>query len=64
MTLEGHECHLGLDLASRTDLAAVALVFPSKDADTGRITYTVFARSYLNEAAVAEARRPSYTKSF
>src|SRR5829696_5059007 len=25
---EGQDCHLGLDLASRTDLAALALVFP------------------------------------
>jgi len=57
---EGQECHLGLDLASRTDLAAMALVFPSSDADSGRTTYAVFARCYLNEAAVAEARNPSY----
>jgi len=57
---EGQECHLGLDLASRTDLAAMALAFPSRDADSGRTTYAVFARCYLNEAAVAEARNPSY----
>jgi phage terminase large subunit-like protein len=57
---EGRECYLGLDLASRTDLAAMALVFPNRDTDTGRTTYAVFARCYLNEAAVAEARNPSY----
>jgi phage terminase large subunit-like protein len=57
---EGHECHLGLDLASRTDLAAMALVFPERDPDTGRSLYKVFARCYLNETAVAEARNPSY----
>ena len=28
--------------------------------ETGRTTYAVFARCYLNEAAVAEARNPSY----
>ena len=28
---EGQDCHLGLDLASRTDLAALALVFPDRD---------------------------------
>lgn len=56
---EGQDCHLGLDPASRTDLAAMALVFPSKDVDTGRTTYAVFSRCYLNEAAV-EARNPSY----
>src|SRR4051812_4501037 len=32
---EGRECHLGLDLASRTDLAALALVFPFQDPTTG-----------------------------
>ena len=52
--LEGHECHLALDLASKTDLAALVLVFPEGE------TYTVFARCYLNEAAVMEARNPSY----
>jgi phage terminase large subunit-like protein len=58
--LEGQDCHLGLDLASRTDLAALALVFPSRDAATGHMTYTAFARCYCNEAAVTEARNPSY----
>jgi phage terminase large subunit-like protein len=57
---EGQECHLGLDLASRTDLAAMALVFPQRDPDTGRSLYKVFARCYLNEVAVTEARNPSY----
>jgi phage terminase large subunit-like protein len=57
---EGEGCYLGLDLASRTDLAALALVFPTRDIETGRTTYTAFARSYINEAAVLEARNPSY----
>jgi phage terminase large subunit-like protein len=57
---EGKECHLGLDLASRTDLAALAIVFPERDLATGKATYTAFARCYLNEAAVMEARNPSY----
>jgi phage terminase large subunit-like protein len=56
----GQGCHLGLDLASCTDLAALALVFPGRDPDTGRVTYTAFARCYLNEAAVLEARNPAY----
>jgi phage terminase large subunit-like protein len=38
----------------------MALVFASRDVETGRTTYAVFARCYLNEAAVAEARNPSY----
>jgi phage terminase large subunit-like protein len=57
---EGQDCHLGLDLASRTDLAALALVFPRQDPETGKVTYTAFARCFLNEAAVLEARNPSY----
>jgi phage terminase large subunit-like protein len=57
---EGQDCHLAIDLASKTDLAALALVFPRKDPDTGRMDYAAFARCYLNEAAVMEARNPSY----
>jgi phage terminase large subunit-like protein len=51
---EGEECHLALDLASKTDLAALLMVFPKAE------QYAVFARCYLNEAAVMEARNPSY----
>ncbi|HSR78748.1 MAG TPA: terminase TerL endonuclease subunit [Xanthobacteraceae bacterium] len=51
----GRPCHLALDLASRTDLAALAIVFPEPDDG-----YAVFARCYLNEAAVLEARHASY----
>ena len=40
----------------------MTVVFPSRDADTGRTTYVVFARCYLNEAAAAEARNPSYPR--
>lgn len=57
--LEGEECHLGLDLASKTDLAALSIVFPSR-ADEMRLKYRIFARCYLNEAAVMEARNASY----
>src|SRR4051794_25125176 len=56
----GEPCHIALDLASRTDLAALAIVFSREDAETGRTTYTVFARCYVNDAAVIEARNPSY----
>ena len=55
----GQPCHIGLDLARKTDLAAMAIVFPSRDAE-GRTTYHAFARCYLNETAVLEARNPSY----
>src|SRR6187397_2227575 len=57
---EGQPCHVGLDLASRTDLAALAIVFPQQDAASGKTRYAVFARCYLNDAAVMEARNPSY----
>ncbi|WP_052214223.1 terminase TerL endonuclease subunit [Belnapia sp. F-4-1] len=57
---EGQECHLGLDLASRTDLAALALVFPQTCRETGKTTYAAFARCYLNEEAVLEARNAAY----
>jgi phage terminase large subunit-like protein len=51
---EGRECHVALDLASKSDLAAMVAVFPEADG------YAVFSRCYLNEAAVFEARNPSY----
>ena len=50
----GKPCHIGVDLASKTDLAAVVVVFPDGDG------YAVFAKCYLNESAVMEARNPSY----
>jgi phage terminase large subunit-like protein len=56
---EGRECHLALDLASKTDLAALAIIFPSTTKE-GATHYTVFCRCYLNESAVLEARNPSY----
>jgi phage terminase large subunit-like protein len=56
--MEGQECHLAIDLASKVDLAALALVFPRQQ---GRdLHYRAFARCYLNEAAVLEARNASY----
>ncbi len=60
--MEQRECHTALDLASKTDLAAMAIVFPTDviEGDDRRLGYTAFARCYLNEAAVMEARNPSY----
>jgi phage terminase large subunit-like protein len=52
---DGRECHMAIDLASRTDLAALAMVFCLPDN-----SYAVFARCYLNDAAVLEARNASY----
>ncbi|MFT8247196.1 terminase large subunit [Roseomonas sp. BN140053] len=57
--LEGRDCHVAVDLAATTDLTALALVFPSRGPD-GKPHYDVVSRCYLNEAAVLEARNPSY----
>ena len=59
---EGRDCYLGVDLASRADLAAVVAVFPQTVTVEGRdaLMFSVFSRCYLNEAAVMEARNPSY----
>jgi phage terminase large subunit-like protein len=51
---QGRECHLAIDLASKTDLAALCMVIPEDDG------YVVFARCYLNEAAVLDQRNASY----
>ena len=56
---EGRECHIAIDLASKTDLAALVILFP-EDQEDGRREYAAFAKCYLNEAAVMEARNPSY----
>jgi phage terminase large subunit-like protein len=55
---EGQECHIALDLASKVDLASLAILFSERR--DGRTQYTVFARCYLNDAAVLEARNASY----
>ena len=56
---EGRECHIALDLASKVDLASLAIVFPVTNAD-GALIYSVFTANFLNEAAVLEARNASY----
>ncbi len=55
----GRECHLAIDLASRVDLAAISVVFP-RPLESGALHYTVFARCYVNDAAIMEARHASY----
>lgn len=51
---EGQPCWVGVDLASKSDLTAVALVFREKDA-RGRDLWTVFVRCYLPSGAVERA---------
>ncbi len=55
----GRDCHLALDLASRTDLAALSIVFPETQPD-GSLTYTAFSRAYINRQAHDESRIASY----
>lgn len=57
---EGEDCHIGLDLATRTDLAGLSIVFSRWDADSGKTKYSIFGRAYINQEAVLEARNPSY----
>lgn len=51
---KGERCWIGLDLASKRDIASVALVFKR---DGKRVA---FSRNYLNQQAVEEGRHPSY----
>ncbi len=48
-----------VNVAAAIDLAALALVFRSCEAD-GKPHYDVLDRCYLNEAVVLDARYPSY----
>ncbi|MCB8889941.1 terminase large subunit [Vreelandella malpeensis] len=55
---DGQPCWLGVDLASKTDIASIALLFRDEVADDkGRLKtrWTVFARNYLPEGAVERA---------
>lgn len=64
-SLRGQPCWLGVDLASKSDIAAVALVFRDKiETAAGRLVdrWTVFCRSYLPEGAIerADANQSAY----
>ena len=50
----GRECWLGVDLASKTDIASIALLFRDKD-ENGRDRWIVFTRNYLPEGAIERA---------
>ena len=54
----GQRCLIGLDLASKTDVAAKVYLFP-RDLDGQRHFY-VFGRYYLPEAAVSDGRNSQY----
>jgi phage terminase large subunit-like protein len=57
---EGRDCYLGLDLATKTDLAALAYLFPPREGV--QEPYTVFSRCYLPELAVSDGRNPAYNE--
>ena len=55
----GWDRYLTLDLASKTDLAALAMTFARRD-ESGKTLYATFSRCYVNEDAVLESRNASY----
>lgn len=57
---EGKECEIAIDLATRTDLAAISITFLSKDPDTNKAIYTTFCKAYVNEEALLDNRRSKY----
>ncbi len=53
--LAGEPCFIGLDLASKQDIAAMQLLFPRPDG-----TYVTLGRYYLPEDAAADPSRDNY----
>jgi len=53
----GQPCWIGLDLASKTDIAALVLVFPHPEVADA---YVVFGKYYLPEDTVAAAGNSQY----
>lgn len=58
---DGEPCWIGLDLATRTDLAAVVLLFKRMRTD-GEAELVLWPQLFLPEAAVFEARSPGYVQ--
>jgi phage terminase large subunit-like protein len=58
---EGEECFAAIDMATRIDIAAGAIIFPRRDPDDPqKVTYAAFAQAWLPEAAVDSERSPFY----
>ncbi len=55
----GHPCFMAIDLASKTDLAALVLLFSEED-ETGKKKYAVFANHYLPEEAIEGSDKAHY----
>lgn len=59
--MEGEPCWLGVDLASKTDIAAIGLIF-RKVREDAKVEWRAFVRSYLPEGAIerASSNRAAY----
>lgn len=55
-SFDGRRCFIGIDFATRRDIAALAVVFPDADGSS----FDVFARYYLPAERVQEARQVLY----
>lgn len=56
----GKSCWLGLDLASKVDIASLVLIFDHTPDDKGRPRLAVFARHYLPEETVQTTENEHY----
>jgi phage terminase large subunit-like protein len=56
--MSGRDCYVGVDLASKQDLASYCLLFPGTPDDPDEPGYTVISRSWVPEAAIE--RRDKY----
>lgn len=52
----GRRCYIGIDLASRRDIAAVVAVFPDESKPFDERAYAVFGRYYLPSTRIETAR--------
>ena len=58
----GQPCYVGLDMATRTDIAAGSVIFPFAEEGETVIRYAVFHKAWLPEAAVDPDRNPLYVQ--
>jgi len=57
---EGQPCIMGLDLATKDDIASRCTVFWDNDEDTGAPRLTVFWKNYIPEIALSDGRNDRY----
>lgn len=56
----GCRCYMGLDLASKIDIASLVLLFECEPDDDGKEQFAVFARHYLPSATVEKTENEHY----